>query len=283
MSTVFLDGALVNSGTARIDPADRGLLLGDGLFETLRAYGGVVFRLDAHLARLAAGAAVLAIPLPLPAGALAEAVIATLRANGLADASLRITLTRGPGPRGLAPPPEPRPTLLITAAPYEDEGDTGAVRACLAGPPRNEHSPNATLKTLGYLDNVLAAAEARARGCDEAILRNTAGRLAGGARGNLFVVSGGALLTPPPREGALPGIARATVLDLARGRGIEVRETPLETAVLAAAEEAFLTNSLIEVLALGSIDGRPVGDGGVGKLTAALRADYRKLAAAKRL
>ncbi|MEX1204621.1 MAG: aminotransferase class IV [Dongiaceae bacterium] len=283
MSTVFLNGALVNSGAARIDPADRGLLLGDGLFETLRAYGGALFRLDAHLARLAAGAAAIAIPLPMAVAALADAVSATLRANGLTDAGLRITLTRGPGPRGLAPPPEPRPTLLITAVPYAGEGDTGAVRACLAGAPRNEHSPSATLKTLGYLDNVLAAAEARARGCDEAILRNTAGRLAGGARGNLFVVAGGALLTPPPREGALPGIARATVLELARGRGIEVRETPIDTAALAAAAEAFLTNSLIEVLPLGSIDGRPVGDGGVGPLTAALRAGYRKLAAAKRL
>jgi len=280
MTTVFLNGALVDGARARIDPADRGLLLGDGLFETLRAYGGVVFRLDAHLARLAAGAAALAIKLPLPAAALAEAVAATLRANRLADARLRITLTRGPGPRGLAPPPEPRPTLLIAAAPYDGDGDSGAARACLAGAPRNEHSPSATLKTLGYLDNVLAAAEARARGCDEAILRNTAGRLAGGARGNLFVVMGGVLLTPPPREGALPGIARATAIELAHGRGIEMRETPIETAALAAAGEAFLTNSLIEILALGSIDGRPVGDGGVGPLTAALRADYRKLAGA---
>ncbi len=254
MTRVHLNGRLVDAAEARIDPADRGFLLADGLFETLRAYGGRPFRLPEHLARLAAGAAALELPMP-PGAEIAAAVGETLAANGFAEASVRITLTRGPGPRGLLPPREAKPTLLV-AAHSLPASQPAPVSACLAGARRNEHSPLSRLKTLGYLDNVLALREAAAAGFDEAILLNTAGRIAGGSRSNLFLVLDGVVATPPASEGVLPGIARQTVLELARDRGLLVEERALSVSDLQRAEEAFLTNSLIEIAPLATIGTR---------------------------
>ena len=273
---IFLGDRLVAATTARIDPSDRGFTLGDGVFETLRAYGGKPFRLAAHVARLAAGAAALGIPLPLPAARIAEAVAETIAANDLMtdDAAIRITLSRGTGARGLLPPADARPTLMISASVYHPPAAQphGAVISEIR---RNEHSPLARIKSLNYLDNVLAQRDAAARGADEAILLNTAGRLACAARANLFVLRGRALLTPPESEGVLPGIARAEVLEIARELNIGAHETPLDRDALATADEAFLSNSLIEIAGLGRIDGRPIGEGGIGATTAKIREAYR--------
>lgn len=273
---IFLHDRLVAPQDARIDPADRGFTLGDGVFETLRTYAGRPFRLDAHLARLADGAAALGIPLPFPMERIAEAVAETLAANHLdGDATIRITLTRGPGARGLLPPATPRPTLMITAAAHRP-GPGRPLTAIVSTIRRNEHSPLSRLKTLNYLDSVLAQREAAAAGADEAILLNAAGRLACAARANLFVVRDGRLLTPPVSEGVLPGIVRAEIVAIATELGLELRETPLDAGVLAAADEAFLTNSLIEIAALTRIDGRLVGGGRIGPATARVMAAYGK-------
>jgi branched-chain amino acid aminotransferase len=276
---IFLGDRLVAPEAARIDPSDRGFTLGDGVFETLRAYAGRPFRLDAHLARLESGAAALGIPLPLPAARIAAAVAETLAANALTtgDAAIRITLSRGPGARGLLPPEMPQPTLMITAATYQPT-QSRPLSAVIVGIRRNEHSPLSRLKTLNYLDNVLAQREAAERGADEAILLNTAGRLASAARANLFVLRGRTLLTPPSSEGVLPGIARAEVLAIAAELGIHAHEAPLERDALADADEAFLSNSLIEVAALGSIDGRAISDSLAGPLTVNIAVAYRRLA-----
>lgn len=273
---IFLGDRLVAATTARIDPSDRGFTLGDGVFETLRAYGGKPFRLAAHVARLAAGAAALGIPLPLPAARIAEAVAETIAANDLMtdDAAIRITLSRGTGARGLLPPADARPTLMISASVYHPPA-ARPLGAVISEIRRNEHSPLARIKSLNYLDNVLAQRDAAARGADEAILLNTAGRLACAARANLFVLRGRALLTPPESEGVLPGIARAEVLEIARELNIGAHETPLDRNALATADEAFLSNSLIEIAGLGRIDGRPIGEGGIGATTAKIREAYR--------
>lgn len=274
---IFLHDRLVAPEEARIDPADRGFTLGDGLFETLRAYTGRPFRLDAHLDRLVAGAVELGIPLPLPKARIAEAVAETLAANRLTgDAAIRITLTRGPGARGLLPPEVPRPTLMIVATAWQP-GPDRPLTAIISPIRRNEHSPLSRLKTLGYLDNVLAQREAVARGAEEAILLNGAGRLACAARANLFVVRDGRLLTPPASEGVLAGIARAEVLSIARSLGIPVLEAPVERKALDGATEAFLTNSLIGVQALGSIDSRSVGNGAAGPVTTRIATAYRQM------
>ena len=275
---IFLRDRIVPRASARIDASDRGLTLGDGLFETLRAYGGRPFRMAAHLARLDHGAAALGIPLPLSVERIAAAVAETLAALALGGgaAALRLTLPRGPGAPGLLPPAVPPPTLMISVAAHQP-APAVAASAIVSEIRRNEHSPLSRLKSLNYLDNVLAQREAAARGADEAVLLNTAGRLACAARANIFVLRGRSLLTPPASEGVLPGIARTEVMAIAESLGLQAHESPLERDALAAADEAFLSNSLIEIVALASIDGRAIGDGGTGPLTAQAAAAYRRL------
>jgi len=274
VSVIFLNGAFVRAEDARIDPFDRGLTLGDGLFETLRAERGRPVWLEAHLARLRSGAETLAIPVPFSAQEIAAVLARLLEANGLdqESAALRLTLTRGPGPRGLLAPEAPRPTVIATAAPL-GRTPLGPARACVAETRRNERSPLAAVKSLNMLDSVLARAEAARRGFDEALMRNTAGRLAEASSANVFAVIDGQVTTPPVSEGALPGIARARVLRLLAAAGEPVAEAPIALSALARAREAFLTNSLIGVRPLVAIDGRAVGDGAPGPLTARIRAD----------
>lgn len=232
---VWLNGALVDAAAARIAPGDRGFTLGDGLFETLAVRHGAPQRLEAHLARLATGAQV--IGLPLPAFDLPAIAAALLTANGLADAVLRLTVTRGEGPRGVLPPAAPTPTLLVTAAALAPPA--APARLCVARVTRrNEHSPLARIKSLNYLDNILARQEGQQRGCDDALLLNTRGGVAESTIANVFVVRDGALLTPPVADGALPGVMRGALL--ARG----AREAALTPEDLAQASEVFLTSSL---------------------------------------
>lgn len=263
MTYLWLNGVLLPEEEARIAPADRGLLLGDGLFETLRVAAGRPLRLDRHLARLRAGAAVLGLPVPLDDAGLAAAMAALLERRGLTDASLRLTLTRGPGPRGLLPPAEPTPTLLITAAPLPPPLPPARV-VVARDTRRNEHSPLARIKSLSYLDGVLARQEAARRGADDALLLNTAGRLAEASAANLFLVLDGALVTPPVSEGALPGVMRAAVLD-----AVAVVERPVAADELSRADEVFLTSSL-GVRPVVAVDGTPVGDGRPGGRTMAV-------------
>jgi branched-chain amino acid aminotransferase len=269
---IHLGGRLVDAATARIDPADRGFLLADGVFETLRVYGGKAFRVEAHLARFAAGARILGLPMP-DAGEVALALADTLQANKLHDASLRITLTRGPGQRGLLPPKDPKPTLLIAASPAP-ERSLAPMTAHIAAIRRNELSPLSQVKSLAYLDNILALREAAEAGFDEALLLNTAGRFTGGCRSNLFLVLDGILTTPPLSEGVLAGITRQAVLDLAADAGIETREMPLTMADLARAGEALICNSLLEVRSLSRIGKRALS---AGPITQNLAEHYRAL------
>lgn len=251
---IWLDGALIPAETARVDPADRGFLLGDGLFETMRARAGAVLRLDAHCARLRAGAEVLRVDLPYSDEALGAALDAALRTNAMEDAVLRLTVTRGAGGRGLPPPTGMRPTVLIAASPLPAQaGPARAVIACEVR--RNAHSPLARIKSLNRLDDVLARMEAVERGADDALLLNTHGRIAEATASNLFVVLDGALVTPPISDGALPGTVRQAVL---REYGAE--ERALGPGDLDRADEAFLTNAL-SVRPLVAVEGRPIGSG----------------------
>ncbi|HEX6118501.1 MAG TPA: aminotransferase class IV [Dongiaceae bacterium] len=264
---IWLNGRLMPREQARIDPADRGLLLADGLFETLRAYHGHAFRIEDHLQRMASGAAELAIPLPLDPPGIAEAVRETLAANRLAaaDAAVRITLTRGPGQRGLLPPKDPMPTLIISAAAYQPPSRAdGFIAITSKRARRSERSVTARLKTLCYLDNVVAQAEAEAAGADEAIMLNGRDAVSCGARSNVFAVCAGTLRTPAIEEGALPGITRRIALDLCKAEGIEALECTVERAALRAASELFVTNSLLEIMPVRRCDG---ADLRVGPLT----------------
>lgn len=272
MSLVWLSGRLVSAEEARVSVLDRGFLLGDALFETMRAYGGRVFRLDAHLERLERSAA--RIGLPLPPG-LGEAVAETVAANGIADSAVRLTVTRGPG-AGLEPPETPEPTAVIWVRPAPRP--PAAVRAAIATSRLNEHAVTAGLKRPAYLDAVVELAAARRAGHDDVLFLDTAGHLAAAAYSNLFVAAGGALRTPPPTCGILPGITRATVLEMAPRLGLRPVEEALELGTLDAAAEAFLTSSLREIVPLVAVDGRPVGRGALGPRTRRIQQAYAALA-----
>lgn len=256
----WLNGRLIPPEEARIDPTDRGFTLGDGLFETIAVRKSQPKRLDRHLARLAAGAEALRLDRPAE---LASAISTMIAANNLRDAVLRVTLSRGPSERGLALSLRPRPTLLISAAPWPPPSPPA--RAIIATVTRRDPaSPLTRLKTLCCLDAVLARAEAAERKADEALLLNPAGRIAEAAAANVFAVIADALVTPPVAEGALPGTMRAAILDA----GLAA-ERPLTPADLAQAEEAFLSSSL-GLRPLIALEGRPIGNGAAGKRWRAL-------------
>jgi branched-chain amino acid aminotransferase len=243
---VWLNGALADE--ARIDPTDRGFTLGDGVLETIRVAGGRPRHLARHFARLHEGAGVVGFALPYDDASLAQAVDALLAVCGLMEAALRLTVTRGPAPQGVLPPSSPRPTVLMTAAPAGAPPGTARI-AVASVTRRNEHSPLSRIKSLSYLDNILARQEAADHGADDAVLLNTQGRVAETTIANLFAVIDGVVVTPPVAEGALPGIARRLVLE-----GMEVIERPLLVQELYRAEEIVLTNSL-GIRSVAAVDG----------------------------
>lgn len=231
----LLNGQILDSAAANILVTDRGFTLGDGLFETIRVRAGRMQRLPAHIARLTRGAHLLGIP--MPDQDVLEALEMVRTANALDDGVLRLTLTRGSGPRGVLPPANPEPTLLITPAPMAPLPPPARLIIATVTR-RNEMSPLAGVKSLNYLDNILARQEAATRQTDDALLLNTQGRIAETSIANIFALIEGRLLTPPLQDGALPGVMRAAML----GQGAQ--EHPLAPEDLAGAEELFLTSSL---------------------------------------
>ncbi len=209
---VWLGGRLQGAADATISPADRGFTLADGVFETIRIRGGRPAHLARHLLRLRGAAGRLGLPVPATDAAFGDALAAICAANGVAEGTARVTLTRGPAPRGLARPEHPEPTLLVTAA--AGAPPEHALHAVTAqGTRRNEFSPLSGIKSLNYGDSLLARQEAVDQGADEAVLLNTAGRLAEYAVANLVLLWQGRLLTPPVGDGALPGIMRGLLIE----------------------------------------------------------------------
>ena len=257
---ISINGTITDDTAARIDPRDRGMTLSDGVFETIAVKRGKAPKLMAHLARLRQGLAALVLPLGTDDLTLANWIADTLIANELADAAVRLTVSRGVGARGIVPPESPTPTVIITAAPLPPPADPARV-IIATNTRRNEHSPTSRIKSLAYLDNVLARQEATAAGADDALMLNTAGNLACGSVANLFALIDGELVTPPVSDGALPGIARADVIALARAAERTITRETLERA-----SEVFLTNAL-GLRPVIAIDGKDVGDGAPGLIT----------------
>lgn len=237
---------------------DRGLLLGDGLFETLLWSGGTLILGEDHARRMIRGAGVLGLPPPsLEAfAALAKATVADAGLTGV-RAAVRVTLTAGSGGRGLDRPGDPKPRLFATAAPSARAAAPAAL--AISRVRRNAASPASRLKSLAYLDNVLARREALGAGADEAVMLNTDGCVAGAAAANLFWIEGEALLTPPLAAGCLDGILRGAVLAAAAGMGIAAGERLAGPDALLAADAVFLTNSLTGVRPVRSLGGRTYG------------------------
>jgi branched-chain amino acid aminotransferase len=238
MIQVWLNGELRDAFEARIDPVDRGFTLGDGVFETLKVEEGQIRLLDRHLARLRHGLRVLGFAIAESDANLEAAIRDLLIANAMQNAALRLTVTRGPAPRGVLPPRDFKPTVLITAGPLPPE--LPAARVIVArGTRRNELSPLSRIKSLNYLDSILARREAEAAGADDALLLNGAGFVAESTASTVFLLVDGELVTPPVGDGALPGIARGEILR--HGRAQEARVT---VEMLARAQAGVLTNSL---------------------------------------
>jgi branched-chain amino acid aminotransferase len=262
---VCLNGVLLDEAEAHIAPSDRGYLLGDGVFETIAVRRGQIKRLNAHLMRLGQDLKVIGLRTPWADTAIKSWIEKLLAENNLADAVVRITITRGVGPRGLLPPPDAKPTLLITTAPMPEAPEPARliVTTCTR---RNEHSPTSRIKNLNYLDNILARQEAQSREADDAVLLNTQGRVCETTVANIFALIGGGILTPPISEGALPGVMRADVMALGRGE-----EAPMTVEMLMTASEVFLSNAL-GIRPVIAIEGQSVGDGEPGLITQLLAA-----------
>lgn len=267
---VWVGGELVDEREARISPFDHGLLVGDGVFETIRVYAGQPFAWTRHLRRLRGSAAALGLAVPDPE-ALRAAADGVVEANDLPDGRLRITVTGGPGPPGSARGHGP-PTLIVTASPLETAEPT--IDTAVAPWRRNERGALVGVKSTSYADNVRALAWAATRGADEAVFANTRGNLCEGTGTNVFLVEGDVVVTPPGSAGCLAGVTRGLVLELAGAAGIPAVEQDRPSAALAEADEAFLTSTTREVQPIARVDGRalPAAPGPVtGKLAAAFR------------
>ncbi|MFC1993636.1 aminotransferase class IV [Chloroflexota bacterium] len=275
---IFLNGSLLHRTQAKISPFDHGFLYGYGLFETMRAYSGRIFRLERHLDRLIHSAKLISLPLGI--FDMEEACYDTIKANHLEDARIRLTVSMGEGEGRPDSPSQPIPTLLIVAqsfsSPLAEKYENG-FKSMISSISRNSQSLISRLKSLNYMDNILARMEAKMAGADEAILLNESGFLCEGSTSNIFLVSKGKLLTPNVESGILPGITREAVIELAHALRIEVVERKVDVEELSQAEESFLTNSLIEIAPLVEIDDKPISEGVVGGVTERLMVAYRRL------
>ena len=253
---VFLNGRILPKARAVVPVNDRGFLLGDGLFETLRVVQGRPFLFAAHLERLARGAEFLKIRLPFPPKRLERFAARLIQRNRMPEAVLRLTLTRGPGERGYLPRKQGRPTLVMTLHPAPRRPAawklaTSSFRAADGG-------PLASFKTTGKILHVLARLEASEKGADEALLLNTRGEAAGTAGGNLFWIDHGKVCTAPAGRGALPGITRAAVLDICRSLGWPTARRVIRPAALRRMEGVFVTQSVFGIVPVTALDGRKV-------------------------
>ena len=276
---IFLNGALVALSEARVSPIDRGFLYGDGVVETIRVSQGHPFRFGDHAERLAASAAALKIPLPCPAEEMRRAIQRLVEANRLSAASVRITLSRGVGPRGPSLRAHFSPTLVITASPfqgYPPEWYEQGIRTLLSRVRLDAGSPLPRHKTANYLLYILARAEAEEAGAAEALLLNTRGEVAEAAASNVFMVRDGKVSTPALQANILPGVTRKVVLEICRERGVPVEERLFDAAELLAADEVFLTNSLMEIMPVVKVGEGRIGKGAPGPVTQTLAAAYRR-------
>ncbi|MEP7086404.1 MAG: aminotransferase class IV [Gemmatimonadota bacterium] len=273
----WLNGVERSVDDPQLSPLDRGFTLADGLFETMRATNGVIFRLDAHLDRLCIGARILGIPIP---PTLRDHVAASARAafaSGYVHASVRLTVTRGPAPPGLAPPPHPAPTVALAISPLSPPQSPRPIVAAMASARRNEYALTSGIKTLSYTESVLALAQAKLAGADDAIFLDTSGHISDATASNLFAFIGDTLVTPALSCGVLPGITRAAVLDLAQTLGVNTSEREIPEAEIALATEIFLTSSIREIAPVVRISTTATGSGRCGPLTQRLIDAYAAL------
>ncbi|MCX6997227.1 MAG: branched-chain-amino-acid transaminase [Kiritimatiellaeota bacterium] len=277
---IYMNGKLVPESRAKVSVFDHGLLYGDGVFEGIRAYHGRVFKLDEHIARLFRSAQAIDLKMPLTKAGLAQAVVRTCQANGIWDGYIRLIVTRGLGNLGLNPYTCKTPQVIIIAGGiqlYAEKLYATGLDVITVGTLRNHtEAINPRIKSLNYLNNILAKIEAMNAGCMECIMLNPQGFVAEASGDNIFVVRGDTLLTPPSWCGALEGITRQTVMELAPEQGLQARAEVLTRYDLYTADEVFLTGTAAEIIAVVKADRRIIGSGRPGPVTRRLERVFRE-------
>ena len=278
---IYIDGKYYDQKNAKISVFDHGLLYGDGIFEGIRAYNGRVFRLKEHIDRLFYSAKAILLRMPLSHGEIVRAVVETCRRNKIRDGYVRLLVTRGAGTLGLNPNRCKNPAVIIIADKiqlYPAELYERGMEIITVPTIRNLHSAlNPAIKSLNYLNNILAKIEANNAGCEEAVMLNAEGFVSECTGDNIVIVKAGQVLTPPLSAGALYGITRGVVLELAREGGLSVAEPNLTRYDLFNADECFLTGTGAELIPIVKIDGRVIGTGKPGPITRRLVDKYHAL------
>ena len=278
---IYIDGKYYDEKNAKVSVFDHGLLYGDGIFEGIRAYNGRVFRLQEHIDRLFDSAKAILLDIPITHAAMMRAVVETCRANKIRDGYIRLIVTRGVGTLGLNPKRCKRPSIIVIAGKIQLYPQELYARGLdIVTVPTTRNLPNAVnpaIKSLNYLNNILAKIEANNAGVEEAVMLNAEGYVAECTGDNIFIVKGGRLLTPPLSAGALYGITRGVVMDLAREAGLSVSEPNLTRYDLFIADECFLTGTGAELIPVVKIDGRVIGTGKPGPVTRSLVQKYHAL------
>ena len=279
---VYINGTLYDKQQAAVSVYDHGLLYGDGVFEGIRSYAGKVFRLDEHLDRLWNSAKAIWLTIPISEAEMAKAIVDTLAVNRIADGYIRVVVTRGVGTLGLDPNHCTSPQVIIITdliSLYPDELYRKGLEIITVSTMRNHPAAlSPRIKSLNYLNNILAKIEGLQAGSIEALMLNHKGEVAECTGDNLFLVRGGELLTPPIDAGILEGITRSAVIELARQGGITVKEIPLTKHDVYIADECFLTGTAAEVIPVVKVDSRTIGSGQPGPITRDLMERFHKLA-----
>ncbi|MFH2137631.1 MAG: branched-chain-amino-acid transaminase [Candidatus Omnitrophota bacterium] len=278
---IYIDGKLVDKENAKVSVFDHGLLYGDGVFEGIRSYGSVIFKLQEHIDRLYESAHTLLLEIPLTKAQMIKAVVDTLKANKFKDAYIRLVVTRGVGDLGLDPRKCKRASIIIIADKivlYPEKLYKQGLKIITVPTVRNlPEALNPQIKSLNYLNNILAKIEATNAGYEEAIMLNSLGYVAECTGDNIFLIKNGALSTPPQSMGTLRGITRDAVIELAKKAKMPVCEPILTRHDVYNADEAFLTGTAAEIIPVVCVDGRVIGDGKPGKLTKKLLEGFKKI------
>jgi branched-chain amino acid aminotransferase len=278
---IYIDGKFYSEANAKISVFDHGLLYGDGIFEGIRFYNGRVFRLEEHLLRLWDSARSICLEIPMTMQDMTEAVLETIRQNHLRDGYIRLLVTRGIGNLGLNPTQCKSPSVIIIAATialyHEDFYRKGLTIVTCATRRSNSAALNPAVKSLNYLNNVMARIEANLAGADEALMLNDAGNVAECTADNIFILKHGQIFTPPVAAGALRGITRSVVFEIAAELGVKVRETDITRHDVFVADECFLTGTAAEIVPVVKADGRSIGNGKPGPISARIIARFRQV------
>jgi len=278
---IYIDGKFYSEANAKISVFDHGLLYGDGIFEGIRFYNGRVFRLEEHLLRLWDSARSICLEIPMTMPDMTEALLETIRQNHLRDGYIRLLVTRGIGNLGLNPTQCKSPSVIIIAATialyHEDFYRKGLTIVTCATRRSNPAALNPAVKSLNYLNNVMARIEANLAGADEALMLNDVGNVAECTADNVFIVKHGQIFTPPVAAGALRGITRSVVFEIAAELGVKVRETDVTRHDVFVADECFLTGTAAEIVPVVKADGRSIGNGKPGPITARIIARFRQV------